>query len=163
MHGQKTAACLFQEQKSKADARYSLTSACLGLFAYSLNGSCNSPVPKIVVCDNCKQAVIANKDWIEPELNKDYAEWAEHNDTAIVPAGVRKPRHKSSVECAVGIMESSFFHDIEERRYFSLEQFNADLFHFVDEMNKRPFSKDQSETRWDRWNEEKKELLHPHG
>ena len=116
-------------------------------------------VPKIVVCDNCKQAVIANKDWIKPELNKDYAEWAEHNDTAIVPAGVRKPRHKSSVECAVGIMESSFFHDMEERRYFSLEQFNADLFHFVDEMNKRPFSKDQSETRWDRWNEEKKELL----
>ena len=34
-------------------------------------------VPPIVVCDNCKQAVIANKDWIEPDLNKDYAEWAE--------------------------------------------------------------------------------------
>ena len=31
-------------KKRKADARYSLTSACLGLFAYSLNGSCNSPI-----------------------------------------------------------------------------------------------------------------------
>ena len=30
-------------KKRKADARYSLTSACFGLFAYSLNGSCNSP------------------------------------------------------------------------------------------------------------------------
>ena len=38
-------------------------------------------VPALVVCDNCKQAVIANKDWIDPELNKDYAEWAEHNHT----------------------------------------------------------------------------------
>lgn len=29
-------------------------------------------VPAIVTPDNCKQAVIVNKDWIEPELNKDY-------------------------------------------------------------------------------------------
>ena len=28
-------------------------------------------VPALVVCDNCKQAVIANEDWIQPELNKD--------------------------------------------------------------------------------------------
>ena len=28
-------------------------------------------VPALVVCDNCKQAVIANKDWIDPELNRD--------------------------------------------------------------------------------------------
>ena len=41
-------------------------------------------VPAIVVCDNCKQAVIANEDWIDPELNKDYAEWADHNHTAIL-------------------------------------------------------------------------------
>ena len=32
-------------------------------------------VPAIVVCDNCRQAVTANKDWIQPELNKDYAEY----------------------------------------------------------------------------------------
>ena len=49
-------------------------------------------VPAIVVCDNCKQAVIANKDWIQPELNQDYAEWAEHNHTVILPAKVRKPK-----------------------------------------------------------------------
>ncbi len=40
-------------------------------------------VPALVVCDNCKQAVIANRDWIAPELNKDYAEWAEHNHTVM--------------------------------------------------------------------------------
>ena len=38
-------------------------------------------VPPIVVCDNCKQAVIVNEDWIHPTLNKDYAEWADHNGT----------------------------------------------------------------------------------
>lgn len=58
-------------------------------------------VPALVVCDNCKQAVIANQDWIEPELNKDYADWADHYGTAILPAKVRKPKFKSSVENAV--------------------------------------------------------------
>lgn len=39
---------------------------------------CFGGVPALVVCDNCKQAVIVNQDWIEPELNKDYADWADH-------------------------------------------------------------------------------------
>lgn len=59
-------------------------------------------VPALVVCDNCKQAVIANWDWIAPELNKDYAEWAEYNHIVILPAKVKKPKCKSSVENAVG-------------------------------------------------------------
>ena len=49
-------------------------------------------VPALVICDNCKQAVIANHDWIEPELNKDYADWADYYGTVILPAKVRKPK-----------------------------------------------------------------------
>ena len=52
----------------------------------------------VLVCDNCKQAVVVNQDWIEPELNKDYADWADHYGTVILPAKVRKPKFKSSVE-----------------------------------------------------------------
>ena len=98
-------------------------------------------VPAIVVCDNCKQAVISNKDWIQPELNQDYAEWAEHNHTAILPAKVRKPKYKSSVENAVGILEKGIFHYLEERRYFTLAQFNEDLWEKLDELNNAPFKK----------------------
>ena len=98
-------------------------------------------VPAIVVCDNCKQAVISNKDWIQPELNQDYAEWAEHNHTVILPAKVRKPKYKSSVENAVGILEKGIFHDLEERRYFTLAQFNEDLWEKLDELNNAPFKK----------------------
>ena len=71
--------------------------------------------------------MITNEDWIQPEFNKDYAERAEHNPTAIVPAKVRKPKYKSSVENSVGILEKGLFHDLEESQYFSLEQFNSDL------------------------------------
>ena len=115
-------------------------------------------VTPLVVCDNCKQAVIANKDWIEPELNKDYAEWAEHNGTVILPAKVRKPRFKGSVENAVGILEKGFFHDLEERRYFSLETFNEDLWDYLQKLNRTPL-KGHDSSRYDRFMEEKQELL----
>ena len=115
-------------------------------------------VPALVVCDNCKQAVIANKDWIDPELNKDYAEWAEHNHTVILPAKVKKPKYKSSVENAVGILEKGFFHDMEEMDYFSLEQFNRDLWQHLDKLNSAPFTKKPHSRRY-YWDEERRELM----
>ena len=114
-------------------------------------------VPSIVICDNCKQAVIVNDDWIDPELNKDYAEWADHNHTAILPAKVKKPKYKSSVENAVGILEKGFFHDLEDMRYFSLELFNHDLWTRLEELNRGNFKK-KDYSRYDRWLEEKEEL-----
>lgn len=115
-------------------------------------------VPAIVVCDNCKQAVIANRDWIEPDFNKDYAEWAEHNHTVILPAKVRKPKYKSSVENAVGILEKGFFHDLEENCYFSLEQFNQDLWKKLHALNHENFKK-KNFSRYEQWEEEKQELM----
>ena len=115
-------------------------------------------VPAIVVCDNCKQAVTANKDWIDPDLNKDYAAWADHNHTVILPAKVRKPKWKSSVENAVGILEKGFFHDLEENRYFSLEQFNKDLWSKLDALNHESFKK-KDYSRYDQWTLERHELL----
>lgn len=93
-------------------------------------------VPALVICDNCKQAAIANEDWIAPKLNKDYAEWAEHNQTVILPAKVRKPKFKSSVENAVGILKKGLFHEMEEHQYFSINQFNQDLWSFLEQLNR---------------------------
>lgn len=115
-------------------------------------------VPALVVCDNCKQAVIANRDWIAPELNKDYAEWAEYNHTVILPAKVRKPKFKSSVENAVGILEKGFFHDMEEMDYFSLERFNQDLWRYLDKLNNAPFAKKEHNRRY-YWEEERQALM----
>lgn len=115
-------------------------------------------VPALVVCDNCTQAVITNQDWIEPELNKDYADWADHYGTVILPAKIRKPKFKSSVENAVGILENSFFHKLEERQYFSLEQFNKDLWKELEALNKEPFKK-KEHNRYYYWEEEKLELM----
>ena len=99
-------------------------------------------VPVIVVCDNCKQAVIVNRDWNAPELvNKDCAEWAEHNHTVILPAKIKKPKYKSSVENAVGVLEKGIFHDLDDAQYFSLEQFNEALWTKLEQVNKAPFKR----------------------
>lgn len=115
-------------------------------------------VPAMVVCDNCKQAVIANRDWIDPELNKDYKEWAEHNGTVIMPAKVRRPTFKGSVENAVGILEKGIFHDMEGRRYFSIDSFNEELLRHLDKLNKAPF-KNKEHSRYYYWEEERAELM----
>lgn len=115
-------------------------------------------VPAIVVCDNCKQAVISNKDWIEPELNEDYADWAAHNQTVILPAKVRKPKYKSSVENAVGILEKGLFHTLDERPYFDIDTFNRDLWDLLDELNDAPFKK-KEHCRSYYWESEKLDLM----
>lgn len=74
-------------------------------------------------------------------MNKDYAEWAEHNGTVIMPAKVRKPKYKNSVEASVGILEKGLFHTLEERQYFSLDDFNRDLWAEVDKLNHEDFKK----------------------
>ena len=49
-------------------------------------------VARVLVPDNCKTAIIRNKDWYNPQVNAVYHEMAEHYGTAIIPARVRAPR-----------------------------------------------------------------------
>lgn len=58
-------------------------------------------VSRILVPDNLKTGVIKT-DWHNPEINKVYREMSEHYNTAVIPARVRKPKDKASVESTVG-------------------------------------------------------------
>ena len=50
-------------------------------------------VTPVLVSDNCSTAVNHDKStWYTPALNKTYYEMAEHYNTAILPARVRKPK-----------------------------------------------------------------------
>ena len=68
------------------------------------------------------------------------------------------PEYSSSVENAVGILEKGFFHDLEEMRFFSLERFNHDLWEKLDILNHQNLQK-KDYSRYDRWLEEKAELM----
>lgn len=115
-------------------------------------------VPLVVVCDNCKQAVLTNKDWIDPILNPDFSGWAEHNNTCLQPAKVRKPKYKPSVENAVGILEKGIFLKLKEMVFLRLEDFNNALWEMLDALNEQNFEKENVSRNW-KWREKELQEL----
>src|SRR3954463_409695 len=81
-------------------------------------------VPKLLVPDNAKVAVI-KACLYEPQVNRTYAEMAAHYDTAILPAGPRRPRDKAKVEAAVLIVERWLLGRLRHRRFCSLAELNT--------------------------------------
>ena len=61
-------------------------------------------VPKILRPDNLKTGV-KKPNYYEPDLNPSYQELAEHYHIAVLPARVRKPKDKASVENGVQNVE----------------------------------------------------------
>lgn len=116
--------------------------------------------PQVCTPDNTKVAVIENKDWIDPSLNKDFQEWAEHNATTVLPAMVGSPTWKPNVEGSVKVATQDILLDMEEMVFHDLEQFNKELLKRVKERNRKPFDK-RSYSRWDLYVDEEMDLLLP--
>jgi transposase len=56
---------------------------------------------RMLIPDNLKTGVDRSS-WYTPQINRTYHELAEHFNTAVIPARVRKPKDKPSVEGTVG-------------------------------------------------------------
>ena len=94
----------------------------------------------ILVPDNCKTAITRNaKEALI--VNEQYRRMSEHYGCAVVPARVRKPRDKASVEMGVGVIERRAMMALRKRRFMSLSDFNAALIAQVMAVNSRPFQK----------------------
>jgi transposase len=93
-------------------------------------------VPKFIVCDNLKAAVIS-PDRHEPGLNRSYLELAEHYGTAVLPARPGKPRDKAKVEQSVLIVERWILARLRHARFFSLAELNTAIVALRAELNGR--------------------------
>ena len=80
-------------------------------------------VPKIVVFDNAKSAVI-QADWYDPELNPKLVEFCRHYNVTFLPTRPRTPRHKGKVERGVGYVKSNA---LRGRTFDSLQAQNDHL------------------------------------
>jgi len=80
-------------------------------------------VPKTVVIDNLKAAVIA-ADWYDPELNPKIVEFARHYDFVILPTKPYMPRHKGKVESGIKYVKNNA---LKGRIFRSLEEHNRFL------------------------------------
>lgn len=99
-------------------------------------------IPKIIVPDNCKTAV-TKANYYDPVLNKDYQALACHYGVAIIPARVRKPRDKPSVESGVGWLETWLLEWLRDQTFFSFEALNSAIYDRVRELAERPFKNRQ--------------------
>ena len=116
-------------------------------------------VPRMVVPDNLKTGV-DKAEWYTPVINKTYHEMAEHYGTAIVPARVKKPRDKASVESTVGDISTWITAALRNQTYFSVSELNGDISKKLSDYNERPFQK-RPGSRNSVFIEEERELLLP--
>ena len=96
--------------------------------------------PAAFVPDNLKSGVDKPHRY-DPDLNRAYAEFAEHYGVAILPARVRKPRDKSKVETGVQIVERWILARLRDRQFFSLAELNTAINELLIELNDRAFQK----------------------
>ena len=116
-------------------------------------------VPRMVVPDNLKTGV-QKADWYSPAINKTYHEMAEYYGTAIVPARVKRPKDKASVEVTVGHISTWITAALRNQTYFSIGELNADISKKLSLFNERPFQK-RPGSRKSVFIEEERDLLFP--
>ena len=117
-------------------------------------------IPRILVPDNCKTAVIHNSGWYNQQVNTVYHEMAEHYGTAIIPARVRKPKDKPNAEGSVGNISTWITAALRNEQFFSLSELNQAIREKLEEFNRRPFQKKEG-SRYELFHNEELPLLTP--
>ena len=95
-------------------------------------------VPKVIVPDNCKAAV-TKANYYDPKINPTYCDFAKHYDLAVIPARIRQPKDKASVESTIGYLETWLLEWLRGQKFFSFEALNAEIKERMEELSSRPF------------------------
>lgn len=97
-------------------------------------------VTELLIPDNLKTGVKSNHRG-EVVLNEVYHELADHYGTVILPARVRTPKDKASVEGNVGTLSTWVIASLRNATYFSLEELNQAVHQRLEGFNERSFTK----------------------
>lgn len=116
-------------------------------------------VSRILVPDNLRTGVSSIEN-SEPTINQTYQEMAEHYGTAIIPARVRKPQDKASVERGVKHISNAILAALRNHKFFSINELNQEMRLRIDLINAKPFHKKEG-SRQSLFLGEEKPLLAP--
>ena len=95
-------------------------------------------VTRILVPDNTATAVNHKRsNWYSKEPNTTYHEMAEHHNTAVIPARVRKP----NVEGSVGKISTWIIAALRNETFFTLTELNRAIREKLHDFNAKPFQK----------------------
>ena len=95
---------------------------------------------RILVPDNLKTGV-DKVTKAETFINKTYQEMAQHYDTAVLPARVKSPKDKASVEGTVGNVSAAILAAIRNQQILSLNELNRIIRERLQTLNNKPFQK----------------------
>lgn len=97
-------------------------------------------VPACIIPDNLKSAVTkANK--YEPHVNEQFANFASHYDTSIMPTRSLKPKDKSLVEGSVNITYTRIYAALRNREFYCIADLNLAIKELLVVYNQTPFQK----------------------
>lgn len=94
-----------------------------------------------ITCDNLKTGVISHPRDGDVILNEKYEDFGNHYLTAIIPAPVRKPKAKASVEATVGKIATAIIARLRNETFYSLEELKIAVSRKLKEFNDAPFQK----------------------
>ena len=92
--------------------------------------------PAALVPD-CLKSAVTKADKYEPDINPEYADFARHYNTSIVPARSLSPKDKALVENAVNLVYKWIYAPLRNRTFFSLQELNAAIKEKLVEYNER--------------------------
>ena len=97
-------------------------------------------VPGAVVPD-CLKAAVTTPDKYEPGINPEYADFACHYNTVILPARPNRPKDKALVEGAVRLVYNWIYAALRNRTFTCLAELNQAILAELHNFNARPMQK----------------------
>ena len=116
-------------------------------------------VPKTLIPDNLKSGV-KHANFYEPELNKGYQEMSGYYGCVILPARVRKPKDKPSVENSVLIASRKIIAKLRNLQMVSFVELQNNVRRALEQINETPLT-GKSGSRWSVYFAEEKEYMLP--
>lgn len=98
-------------------------------------------VPARTICDNLKTGVVSHPREGDVVLTEEYEALGMHYVTAIMPAPVRKPKAKASVEGNVGKIAIHMIAPLRNHTFYSLGELKAAVSEKLKQYNDAPFQK----------------------
>lgn len=97
-------------------------------------------VPQAIVPD-CLKSGVTKGDKYDPDINPEYADFARHYDTVVLPARPHHPQDKALVENAVKIIYSRVFAPLRDQPFYSLDDLNQAIREKIEDHNNCPFQR----------------------
>jgi transposase len=93
-------------------------------------------VPTLTIPDQLKSAVTKASAY-EPEIQRNFEQWATHYGTLVLPARPRRPRDQAKVEVGVQVVERWILARLRHQRFFSLAELNTRIRELLEDVNAR--------------------------